>query len=81
MILGAGELQAASIAQVLCDNDFALTRQLDGHIVLALTPTAAHGPVIINQARQPKRPWVPPCPRLSHPGQLLQNSPSFQPKP
>jgi hypothetical protein len=81
MILGAGERQAASITQVLRDNDFVLTRQLDGHIILALTLTAAHGSVIITQAHQPIRASALLCPRLSHAGQLLQNSPSFQPKP
>jgi hypothetical protein len=81
MILGAGELQAVSITQVLRDNDFVLTRRLDGHMVLALTPTAAHGSVIIKQAHQPKRALALLCPRLSHASQLLQHSPSFQPKP
>jgi hypothetical protein len=81
MIRGAGERQAVSITQVLRDNVFVLTRRLDGHIVLALALTAAHGSVIIRQAHQPTGASALQCLRLSHAGQLLQNSPSFQPKP
>ena len=49
MIVSADELQAASLARVLGEDDLMLTRMLDSRMALALAPTTAPDLVIINQ--------------------------------
>jgi DNA-binding response OmpR family regulator len=49
MLVSADELQAASIARVLGEEDLVLTRMPDRRTALAQAPTAAPDLVIINQ--------------------------------
>jgi phosphoribosyl 1,2-cyclic phosphodiesterase/CheY-like chemotaxis protein len=49
MIVSADELQAASIARVLSEDDLVPTRVRDGHMALAMAATTAPDLVIINQ--------------------------------
>jgi phosphoribosyl 1,2-cyclic phosphodiesterase/CheY-like chemotaxis protein len=50
MIVSADELQAASVARMLAEDELVLTRMPNRHMALALAPTMAPDLVIINQA-------------------------------
>jgi phosphoribosyl 1,2-cyclic phosphodiesterase len=49
MIVSANELQGATIARVLGEDDLVLTRVPDGHMALTLAPTMAPDLVVVNQ--------------------------------